>query len=189
MPESVILLTCTGCITTVSGITAFIPPIYSASWMEELIMIAPELLKDLFCDSYEKVLQHTDEISHAESVKAPGWGGNPMHWTLGHIVVARCNFLRLLDVPSIWDWSTCKRFIPGSAPAAETAEAIDFAVLRTDLTRTQEQLLEALVGLTLSDMETLTDDGTVGEHLAEYAAHEAYHAGQLEILRQWLGKG
>ena len=29
---------------------------------------------------------------------------------------------------------------------------------------------------------------TVGEHLTKYAVHEAYHAGQLGILRQELGK-
>ena len=91
-------------------------------------MIAPALLRSLFLDSHTKIKEHTAQITHAESVQSPVLGANCIHWIVGHIVVARCNFLMLLDTPS------------------------------------------------------------VGEQLATYAAHEAYHAGQLEILRQGMGK-
>jgi hypothetical protein len=151
-----------------------------------MIMIAPALLSALFTDSHAKIKAHTQQITHAQGIQTPAWGGNCMHWVVGHIVVARCNFLMLLDAPSIWDWATCKLFIPGSTPTDAAAQHVSFATLLADLDRTQEQLLAALARSAASDMQIERDGKTVGEQLAVYAAHEAYHAGQLEILRQGL---
>jgi len=151
-------------------------------------MIAPALLRSLFLESYVKIKEHTAQITHAESVQSPVLGANCMHWIVGHVVVARCNFLMLLDTPSIWDWSTCELFIPGSTPTAAAANHIRFATLLADLDRAQNQLLAALAQVTASDLDVEKDGQTVGEQLATYAAHEAYHAGQLEILRQGMGK-
>ncbi len=151
-------------------------------------MIAPALLNSLFVDSHAKIKTHTQQITHAQSVQTPAWGGNCMHWVVGHVVVARCNFLMLLDTPSIWDWATFKLFIPGSTPTDTAAELVSFATLLADLDRTQEQLSAALARSTASDMQVERDSKTVGEQLTTYAAHEAYHAGQLEILRQGLKK-
>jgi len=109
-----------------------------------------------------------------------------MHWIVGHIVVARCNFLMMLDVPSIWDWSTCEFFIPGSAPTAEAADQVGFATLLADLDRTQNQLLAVLERVTAADLAVVKDNQAIGEHLIEYTVHEAYHAGQLEVLRQGI---
>ena len=49
-------------------------------------------------------------------------------------------------------------------------------------------MLAALAQVTAPDLEVIKDEKTVGEHLTKYAVHEAYHAGQLGILRQELGK-
>jgi len=150
--------------------------------------ITSALLRSLFLDSYAKIKTHTMQITHAESVRSPVSGANCIHWIVGHVVVARCNFLTLLDTPSIWDWPTCECFIPGSKPTIETAARIRFATLLTDLDRTQDQLLAALAHIAEADLEVAKDGQTIGEQLVTYAAHEAYHAGQLEILRQGLGK-
>ena len=89
-------------------------------------MIQPVLLHRMFCTSYNQIRRHTAGTSHAQSVRAPLLGPNPTHWIVGHVVVARCNFMMLLGVQSIWDWPTCERFIPGSTPSAETGESIAF---------------------------------------------------------------
>ncbi len=94
----------------------------------------------------------------------------------------------LLDTPSIWDWSTCERFIPGSRPTAATAVHIRFPALLSDLDRTQDQLLAALTRLTGSELNVKKDGQPVGERLVIYATHEAYHAGQLEVLNKGWGK-
>ena len=102
------------------------------------------LLAGLFGESYGLVKAAAAGLGHEESVRAPAYGGNSIHWIVGHLVVARCNFLTLLAVPSIWDWPTCKLFIPGSSPSAESAAAMDFGRLLADLEQTQELLLAAL---------------------------------------------
>ena len=149
-------------------------------------MIAPAILHSLFVESYTKLKDITKDVTHDDSVQSPLPGTNCMHWIVGHIVVARCNFLMLFDTPSIWDWPTCELFIPGSAPTPAAADHISFAALLADLDRTQDQLLTALAIATRADLETVREGQTIGEKLATYAAHESYHAGQLEILRQGL---
>jgi hypothetical protein len=151
-------------------------------------MIQPSFLQSMFEESFMKVKEHTNQIGHAESVHSPIAGVNCVHWIVGHLVVSRCNFSMLLEVPSIWDWSTCKLFIPGSTPTTETPEKIGFATLIADLDRTQSQLMAALEGATTADLEVVKETQTVGEELIEYAVHESFHAGQLELLRRWLGK-
>jgi hypothetical protein len=93
-----------------------------------------------------------------------------------------------LDIPSIWEWSTCKQFIPGSKPATDPYNHIAFETICADLDRTQNQLNELLLYVKESYMDVVHEGRTAAEHLATYAAHESYHAGQLEILRQWIGK-
>jgi len=147
-------------------------------------MIAPQLLNTLFLDNHAKIKEATANITHAESIQTPSFGDNSIHWLMGHLVVARCNFLMFLNVPSIWDWPNCKLFIPGSSPTVETADHISFSQILADLDRTQDQLQAALNQTKSSDLEAVKEDKTIAEHLAEYALHEAYHAGQLDLLRQ-----
>jgi len=147
-------------------------------------MISPQLLKDLYEDSYGLVKQQIDGIKHQESIYRPSYGGNCINWILGHIIVARCNFLMMLDIPSIWDMAQCRRFIPGSDPITSVIDTILFGALCEDLDNTQEQLMTILDQVTIEKLQEISGEKTIGEHLAFYNTHEAYHAGQLEILRQ-----
>jgi hypothetical protein len=145
-------------------------------------MIRPHFLKELFADSYEAVWQCTKRITHNESVWQPPFGGNSINWIMGHLVVSRCNFLMLLDVPSIWTMDQCLRFIPGSAPVTGDADSVPFESLRSDYDRTQELLVDALERATGEDLQEIKGERTVAESLAYYQSHEANHAGQLELL-------
>ncbi len=151
-------------------------------------MIEPRLLYALFADTYSSVKRQVDGVTHLESVYQPPFGGNCVNWIVGHLVVARCNFLMLLDAPSIWDMVRCRLFIPGSIPVTNADDAVPFEILLADLDRTQEQLLTALAQVSAEDLDAISGDKTIGEQLAFYQSHEAYHAGQLELLRQMLGK-
>ena len=146
------------------------------------------LLTLLFQESYTKTKEAADLVSHEESVRPFNADGLSMHWMVGHIVVSRCNFMMLLEVPSIWDWATCKLFIPGSNPGPESDNQLDFAALLADLDRTQEPLLTALSQCSDSELNVVKGDKSIAEEFASYAAHESFHAGQLELFRQWLKK-
>lgn len=149
-------------------------------------MLTALMLHTRFAESYEQIKQAITPITHEESLHKPLPGINLVHWLVGHVVVARTNFLTLLNVPSLWPWEICKRFIPGSIPAPEDAAVISFETLRLDLDRTQELLVAALAQTSPDDLAVLHDGRSIGEHLLEYATHEAYHAGQLSILQQVL---
>jgi hypothetical protein len=149
-------------------------------------MLTALMLNTRFAESYGQIKQAITPITHTESLRTSLPGINPTHWLVGHVVVARANFLTLLAVPSIWPWEISKRFIPGSIPTAEDAEAISFETLRLDLDHTQELLAAALAQTSPDDLAALRDKRPIGDHLLEYATHEAYHAGQLTILTQVL---
>ncbi|MCP4359439.1 MAG: DinB family protein [Chloroflexi bacterium] len=151
-------------------------------------MISQQLLKNLYEESYALVKQQIEGITHQESIYQPSYGGNCINWILGHIIVARCNFMMMLDIPSIWDMAQCRRFIPGSAPITGVNDAILFETLCVDLDNTQEQLLMALDQVPREKLQEISGKKTIGKHIAFYNSHEAYHAGQLEVLCQMLNK-
>jgi hypothetical protein len=145
-------------------------------------MIQPKFLSDQFIDSHSAIKLYTMGITHAESVWQPPFGGNSVNWIMGHLVVSRCNFLMLLDVPSIWTKDQCMRFIPGSAPVTGDGDSVQFDALLADFDRTQEQLVDALNDASEKDLQKIRDDWSAAETLVYYHAHESHHAGQLEIL-------
>ncbi len=145
-------------------------------------MIHPQFLREIFIDSYSAIKQHTKGITHAESVWQPPFGGNSINWIMGHLVVSRCNFLMLLDVPSIWTMDQCLRFIPGSAPVTGEVDSVPFDSLPSAYDQTQEQLMSALDQVSDEDLGQVKGDRTVAESLVYYQSHEAEHAGRLELL-------
>ncbi len=149
-------------------------------------MTSPQLLQELFRESYTLTKQQIDGVSHQQSIFQPPFEGNCINWIVGHIVVARCNFMMMLDVPSIWDWDQCRRFIPGSDPVTSSAKAVAFDTLTADLNRTQVQLQETLTKTSTKKLQQINNDKAIGVHLALYCNHETYHAGQLAILRHLL---
>lgn len=149
-------------------------------------MLTATMLNARFSESYGQIRQAISPITHIQSLRPPLPGLNPLHWLVGHVVVSRANFLTLLAVPSIWSWDMCKLFIPGSSPTADSAAAITFKTLRHDLERTQELLLAALAQTSPNDLAALHDERPLGDHLLEYATHEAFHAGQILLHRQIL---
>ncbi|MGB3715930.1 MAG: DinB family protein [Candidatus Promineifilaceae bacterium] len=145
-------------------------------------MIHPQFLEEVFADSYSAIQHHTKEIRHTESVWQPPFGGNSINWIMGHLVVSRCNFLMLLDVPSIWSMDQCLRFIPGSSPVTEEVDSVPFDSLISAFDQTQEQLMSALEHVSDEVLGQVKGERTVAESLVYYQSHEAEHTGQLELL-------
>ena len=152
-------------------------------------MIGREFIASLYHDSYSLIKQQVEGIGHRESLYQPVFGGNCVNWILGHIIVSRCNFMMMLGVPSLWDMTRCRRFIPGSAPITAESDALPFATLCADFDATQEQLLAALDRASDGALRQISGKKTIVEHLVFYNAHEANHAGQLEILCRMIKNG
>lgn len=149
-------------------------------------MTSLHILRRIFIDNHRWIVEAIKGLTHAESIQTPPFGGCTIHWTAGHILVARCNFMLHLGLPSLWDFAICKFFIPGTLPSDQAAHQVPFDRILTDFETSQVQLLHALERSSPADLENDVDDRTLGDALAEYAAHEAYHAGQLALLRRAL---
>ena len=145
-------------------------------------MVHPGYFSELYAETYRQIKSLTQGISQAQSLVEPFSDTNCLNWLVGHIVVARCNFLMFLDVPSIWGGAEIRRYIPGSTPILDEEEAYPFEKLLLDLDRTQEQLAKALAAASPDDMSQVRDGQTIGEHLAYYQSHEAQHTGQIELI-------
>jgi hypothetical protein len=148
--------------------------------------IDPHFFQEIYQDSYILIKNQVDGLSEDECLVQPPWGGNCVNWILGHLIVARCNFLTMLDTASVWEMERCRRYIPGSAPVTSADGAVPIDKMRSDLDRTQEDLLSALTTATDESLQVISGEKTKAEHLLIYNIHEAYHGGQLEILRKML---
>ena len=148
--------------------------------------IGPQFLQDIYKDSYTLIKTQVEGLNEAESLVQPPGGGNCINWILGHLIVARCNFLTMLDASSVWEMERCRRYIPGSAPVTSADDTLSIEIMRSDLDRTQNDLLSALVQATVESLQIISGEKTKCEHLLIYNIHEAFHGGQLEILRQVL---
>jgi hypothetical protein len=145
-------------------------------------MISPQLLKKMYIDTYEMLKPPLKGISEAQSLAQPADGGNCINWIVGHITVARVNFMMLLDVPPMWNMEICRKFIPGSAAITNADQTLPFNRLIADLAETQNQLLNSLFTIAPEKLQEINNDKTIGSHLAFYNSHEAFHAGQLDLL-------
>jgi uncharacterized damage-inducible protein DinB len=131
-------------------------------------------------------------ITHAESLVQPPYNVNCLNWVLGHIISARDNSLRLLRLPA--QLSEAERLVygHGSQPLTDPQTATDFDALVEKLDRSFEQLEQAIAALSDEDLGTDTTffgpPKTLYYWLAFFLWEEAYHTGQLDLLRQMSGK-
>ena len=125
---------------------------------------------------------------------APDPAGNCLNWVLGHLVSARNGCLAMLGQDPVIAPEALDRYQRGSAPVTGPEGAVPPAELLDAFNRAQDPLLAGLSALT---DETLAapapfspnDDPneTVGSLLAGLLFHEAYHGGQLGVIRRTLG--
>jgi len=116
------------------------------------------------------------------SLITPPGGDNPANWILGHIITSRSNVLAMLKIDPHWDFERCKPYLPESKPLSPGDVVEDFLEMVIIFEKTQIKLLAALQELTQEQLEVSLGDNTLGEELAGYAIHEAYHAGGMVTL-------
>jgi len=128
------------------------------------------------------------DLTHEESLLGPKPGGNCANWVLGHIVQNRGAILELLGEQPVWNASDGDPYKRGSAPIAGGATAKPFPEILEALDRSQERLLAGLSRMRDSDLGSADTKGSRAAKLAGLQFHEAYHAGQLGLLRRIAGK-
>jgi hypothetical protein len=118
-----------------------------------------------------------------------------MNWVGGHLVTSRCHLLELVghEAPA-WDDAKRERYRRGSAPLTNPSEAAPWDEVVAALDDSQERLRAALAALTPEQLlSPLPEDknpfqvDNLAEMLGTFAFHEAYHVGQLGVIRRNYG--
>lgn len=139
------------------------------------------------------VRKNLEGITQEESLRTPEKEGNSINWVMGHIMATRNHLLPLLGKKPLWSAEEIRMYDRSAPGGVDRGNAIEIGRMVEEYGRSQETIMAALAGM--SD-EDLAGKGapkgfggeTIGEQLAAFMFHEAYHAGQIGILRRGLGK-
>ena len=136
-----------------------------------------------------------DGLTHDDSLVHPKGGGNCVNWVLGHLVKARNDALGLLGADPLYPPNDFDRYATGKPPLTDPGEALPFPMLQESFTSLQQPLVAALRAVSsetlarpVPDSPTGNPNETVSSFIVAIAFHEAYHLGQVGLLRRTLGK-
>ena len=137
---------------------------------------------------------NTEGITHEESLIAPGAGGSCGNWIVGHLAHVYEQTLPQLEQTPVVGVEALQRYRRGSAPLADGAEALEFGELLRIFDESSQLIHDGLAELDSGALartrkyfgdETET---TLAKFLNFIFFHQAYHAGQLGVLRRVVGK-
>ena len=154
-----------------------------------MLTLSADQLTAEFGRNVRVIHRHTDDVTHAESLVQPPFPHNCLNWVLGHIVQNRDDLLKLLGARPVLNEAESDRYQRGSEAVTAAAPAIvDFARLRQLLDEQQQHLAGAFANSAADAMSRQVGDETLGERMRVLYFHDAYHTGQIDILRQVAGK-
>ncbi len=157
-----------------------------------MIPPAAKSLIELYQFNHNIIHQQLKDITHAESLLQPPFRGNCMNWVIGHILCIRDECLELLGLPGVMSDAESKKYGYGSEPITDATRASD---LDSMLKRLDESLAIIVTKLESRTQDDLDREARIwrgplplSEAISFMLWHEAYHSGQLELLRQLAGK-
>jgi hypothetical protein len=133
------------------------------------------------------VMKNIDGVSHEESLIRPHPGGNCLNWVLGHIVATRNAILRQLGQDPIWSEEEARPYVRGSSGLSKGEGARPLSDIVASFRESQERILSGLARIG-PDQLAASLASKDGGNLAGLQFHEAYHAGQLGLLRRLSGR-
>jgi uncharacterized damage-inducible protein DinB len=152
-------------------------------------MITADNLIAMYARNLTFIKDLTAGLSHADSLAQPPVPGNCINWVVGHILAYRNRILKILDQPPVFDEVTAARYARDSKPVLGDEPGI--GILEDML-----QSLDASQAHIAGAMKVLSPDAaqrawTFGQNTMSAAEwllfllrHEAYHVGNLELLRE-----
>lgn len=136
------------------------------------------------------IRKNADGITQEESLVSPSPGGNCLNWILGHILFHRNPMLTPLGEEPIMAEAHIAPYVRGSSVPTDPAVALPIERLLTDLDTSHATIDAALARMSDDDLAAPVapdEETTIGKRLLALQFHEAYHAGQLGILRRLAG--
>lgn len=138
-------------------------------------------LTTFFNYNHYVVNKNLEGITHRESLMTPQAGGNCINVVMGHIVVTRDTLLESFGFEGMCD-EKMKNVYAQGAPPIKAEDATDINKLLKMYNESQEKVMKVI------PQTDLSGDEEKKKNLLGLAFHEAYHAGQIGILRRVIGK-
>jgi hypothetical protein len=136
------------------------------------------------------ILRFAAGISHEESLLQLPFEHNCMNWILGHIVTNRSHVLEGVGAAHKWQQEVRALYHTGTPPVTPESPSVRFEVLVGYLEQSVELLKSALETVAEGYLDESHDnyrgEKSRYEHLTGFHWHEAFHVGQLEILRSFI---
>ncbi len=153
-------------------------------------------LANMYEFSYGAIKRNLEDVTNEESLVDPPGAGNCLNWVLGHIVAARNTALKLAGGAPVAGDDITAHYRRGSAPLQPGDKVPDLGTLRGILSDAQHQLVPALAALSDEALAQPVPEqlrrppltGSVANALIRLHYHEAYHNGQIGLLRRIAGK-
>lgn len=137
------------------------------------------------------VRTNTDGITHGESLRAPADGGNCMNWVMGHLLHTYEQVLEGMKQPPVLGVAAVARYARGSEPLTDHADVHAFEELVRAFDQAAERVDAGFAAMTPERLDAPAPIQGFGKNLRELYAfvllHQAYHAGQLGVLRHACG--
>ena len=137
--------------------------------------------------------KQTDGLSHDDSLIQPQPGGNCLNWVMGHLAVNLLDILRVLDAETPGTLPDLSRYKIGSEPIKGEGEGVlSLQKLIEIYTQLNKRIIGKLNQMSEDDFEKEIDFWQ-GKSRRGYVAffyffHNTYHLGQLEFLRNLVGR-
>lgn len=153
-------------------------------------MTTQETLGQHLAMTYHTAEANLKDMTQEHSLARPTAGGNCANWILGHLVTIHNYLMEILGEPPVWESEQLAR--AGFDPIEDPGDAIAWDTLRDRFLGSRERCLAALRRLTDEALaEELPDpfggSSSRAKLLTVIAFHQAYHAGQLGVLRRIAG--
>jgi uncharacterized damage-inducible protein DinB len=155
-------------------------------------MTADDLISQ-FNFNQHTLLKSLGDVTHEESLQSPQPAGNCLNWVLGHLIATRAYLIATHGGEPLLSEEECKPYLqePGSYSKA-SAKSLDELerLLSESFERVNETLkqTEPTMNNPAEGKSFIRDGETVGDRIGYYVCHEAYHCGQIGLLRRLLGK-
>ncbi|MFC1572188.1 DinB family protein [Candidatus Eisenbacteria bacterium] len=150
--------------------------------------MAGDALARLFGINAQVIEANTEGMTDEESLLQPVPGGNCANWVLGHIVATRNSVMKLIGEDPVWNEEQASVYRRGADPLTDAARATSFKQMLNDMRASQQKLTKRLGEMSGDELAAAAEDDTVAGQLAILHFHEAYHIGQLGLIRRLAGK-
>jgi hypothetical protein len=142
--------------------------------------------------AFHNLLIHNfvDGLTHEESLLQLPFEHNCMNWILGHIVTNRSHTLETVGAGHTWGEQARLLYHTGTPPVTPGSLSLRFEKLIQYLDESVALLTSALEVMGEAQFDELHSNYR-GEkprytHLTSFHWHEAFHVGQLEILKAFI---